>query len=74
MLGTTIKEHRIRKGLTQEQLGDLIGAGQSTIAMYENDYLIPPTQKIMKLSSVLGVPPAKLFKCVIESSLSPVPA
>lgn len=76
MLGQTIQKHRMSKQLTQEQLGSFIGVGQSTIAMYENDHLVPPTKKILRLADVLDVPPRDLFDCIVaqSSELTPVPA
>lgn len=73
MLGTKIKEHRIRKELTQGQLGDLIGVGQSTIAMYESGKITPSWSCLVKLSTALSVP-LHVFIPELESSLLPVPA
>jgi len=76
MLGQKIQKCRLDKRLTQEQLGSFIGVGQSTIAMYENGHLMPPTKKILRLADVLDVPARDLFDCIVaqSSELTPVPA
>ena len=35
-IGKLIKDARIAKGLTQEELGELVGVQKSAIAKYEN--------------------------------------
>lgn len=39
-IGKIIKEARIAKGLTQEQLGDLVGVQKSAIAKYETGRVV----------------------------------
>ena len=36
MIGDRVREHRKRKGLSQEQLGELVGFSQSKISKIEN--------------------------------------
>lgn len=48
-----VKAERSLKGLTQEQLGDLVGADKSTIGRWENGGAIPQ-EKIVKLRSLFG--------------------
>lgn len=55
MLGEKIATHRNSKGLTQAQLGRLIGVGQSTVAMYECDAIRPSWRRLEKLTAVFGV-------------------
>jgi transcriptional regulator with XRE-family HTH domain len=39
-IGKLIKDARLAKGLTQEQLGDLVGVQKSAIAKYENGRVV----------------------------------
>lgn len=49
-----IKALRERAGLTQKQLGELLGLGQSTVAMWETDESKPRADKLPELARVLG--------------------
>ena len=49
-----IKEARKKKGLTQEQLGDLIGAAKTTVAGYEKNRE-PTAAKLGEIADVLEV-------------------
>ena len=53
--GAKIKEVRIRKGLTQKQLGDLCGIADSNIRKYENNKQNPKIETVKKIASALGV-------------------
>ena len=39
-IGTLIKEARLAKGLTQEELGSIVGVQKSAIAKYENGRVV----------------------------------
>ncbi len=54
--GSKIKEIRIKKGLTQKQLGDLCGMADSAIRRYENGKANPKIETLEKISIALGVP------------------
>jgi len=56
MFGTNLKKLRESAGLSQEQLGDLIGVSKSTIGMYEQGKRMPNTNTILKdIASYFGV-------------------
>lgn len=55
-IGKTIKEMRIKKGLTQKELGDKMGVSQAMIGQYENGSRHPKTETVQKFSEALGVP------------------
>lgn len=61
MLGAKIQEHRQGKKLTQLQLGQMIGVGQSTIAMYERGEIAPTARRLPLLAQALGVDVGELF-------------
>ena len=57
MTGQRIKKLRKEKGLTQEQLGNLLGVKKSAIAKYENNRVENlKKETIQKLSEIFEVP------------------
>lgn len=44
---------RKEKGLTQKQLGELIGVGRTTISEYESGKIVPRQDGLVKLAEVL---------------------
>lgn len=61
-LGMKIKQLRQSKGLTQEQLGELIGVKKSAIAKYENNRVENLKRAtIQKLADIFEVPPSFFF-------------
>lgn len=60
--GERIKELRLRSGLTQEELGERIGAIKQTINKYENGTITNiPTDKIEVMASIFGVSAAYIM-------------
>ena len=55
-VGEIIRAARIAKGLTQEELGKLVGVQKSAIAKYENGRVVNIKMgKIVKIAQVLGL-------------------
>lgn len=54
-VGHRIKELRIKRGYTQEELGKRIQKSKSAISSYENDMQIPPLEVIADIAIVLNV-------------------
>lgn len=54
-LGTQIKQHRNRMGLSQEELADKVYVSRQTISNWENDKNYPDIKSLLLLSSVFGV-------------------
>ena len=52
-LGKKIKTARKQKGLSQEQLAELVGYKVGTISKYEQGYRIPDIAMLRKIASVL---------------------
>lgn len=50
MLGRKILELRKEAGLTQEDLGKVVGVGRTTINAYEKDIISPPPEKLVKMA------------------------
>lgn len=61
MIGDRIKDLRTTHGMTQEELGKLIGVGKSTINKYELGKIAIPSAKIESLAKVLKVSPGYLM-------------
>ena len=55
MNGKRLKELRIKKGLSQQKLGDLIGVTKVSICGYENGTRIPTIENLIKLSDALEI-------------------
>lgn len=61
-VGSKIKTARIAKGLTQEELGKLLGVQKSAVAKYENGRVVNIKRSMLKkISDVLGIRPSELI-------------
>lgn len=75
-IGNKIREARLAKGMTQEELGDLIGVQKSAIAKYENGRVVNIKRSTLKkISDILGIRPSELIfeekeKPVIDDGLT----
>lgn len=58
----TIKTLRKAKGLTQKELGSLVGCSESTICMYESGRRSPDYETLMRIANV--------FNCSIDKLLN----
>nr|DAQ32510.1 MAG TPA: Helix-turn-helix XRE-family like protein [Caudoviricetes sp.] len=56
-----IRKYRIEKGLSQRELGELVGMTQQQIAQYENGKRKPKLETLDKLAKALGVKPGQLY-------------
>lgn len=61
-IGRFIAELRKEMGITQEQLGDMIGVTNKTVSRWETGTYLPPADALMRLSA--------LFKVSINELLS----
>lgn len=53
-VGARIHALRLTRGLSQEELADLVGVDQSTISHWESGHHSPDVLQIMRLLEVLG--------------------
>lgn len=61
-IGQKIKEARIAKGLTQEDLGNIVGVQKSAIAKYESGRVVNIKRSMLrKLADALGIRPSELI-------------
>lgn len=58
---TAIKEYRIKKGISQARLAELVDTTQAAVAMWETGARTPRTDKLPRLAEVLGCSVADLF-------------
>lgn len=56
-LGKQIKMLRTEKGLTQAELGEILGKGGSTVRMWELDKSSPDRKALYKICEVFSVTP-----------------
>lgn len=60
-IGTKIKQARIAKGMTQEELGEILGVQKSAVAKYENGRVVNIKRTTLKkIADVLNIPPFEL--------------
>ena len=57
-----IKEAREKAGLTQQDLANELGVGQSTVAMWETQKSLPRTDKLPALAKIIGCTIDELLK------------
>jgi transcriptional regulator with XRE-family HTH domain len=61
-IGEKIKTARQAKGMTQEELGEILGVQKSAIAKYENGRVVNIKRSTLKkISDVLEIPPFELI-------------
>lgn len=60
MVGSYIRKLRKSRGLTQKELGEMVGVGDGTISRWENGQRKPVPENIAKIADALGVRPSDL--------------
>lgn len=55
IIGERIKQARLKKGYTQEQLGNIIGVSKVSVCCYENGSRTPTMAIFLKLSEALDI-------------------
>jgi SOS-response transcriptional repressor LexA len=60
-LGQRIKQLRIERGLTQTELGQLLGVASGNISRYESGTNNPDMKRLQQLADILKVPVSDLF-------------
>ena len=61
-LGSKLKEARIRKNMTQQQVADAVGVKKNTITGYEKNDRQPDVLMLKKLIPVLGISSSELLE------------
>lgn len=66
-----IKEERLKKGLTQEQLADRLGIQKSAVAKYENGRIENIKRStIVRMAAIFGCDPCYLLDLVEKPAVS----
>jgi transcriptional regulator with XRE-family HTH domain len=61
-IGKKIRDARIAKGMTQEELGNLVGVQKSAIAKYETGRVVNIKRStLQKIASALNIRPSELI-------------
>ena len=60
-LGQKIREYRLKRGMTQEELADKLLSKKSTISDYENDKIDMKISLLREIAKVLGTPLSHLL-------------
>lgn len=55
LIGDKLRELRESKGLTQKQLGELLGVSAPEVSSYENDSRRPPYEVLVRYSRIFKV-------------------
>ena len=71
-IGDKIRAARISKGMTQEELGKLLGVQKSAVAKYENGRVVNIKRSTLKkISDILEIRPSELIS--IEEEIKKAP-
>ncbi len=54
-LGSRIQKYRKGRGLSQEQLADLLSVSRQSISKWETDAAVPELEKLLRMSDIFGV-------------------
>ena len=60
--GKMIKQARLCRGLTQQQLARLLNVKQGTVGAWEIGYSFPRPKSMVKLCEILSIPVEELLK------------
>ena len=68
--GNRLREVRKKRGLTQTELGELIGVGKSAICCYEKETRNPTLEAVIEMIHVFGVSADYLLgaDCLVKTS------
>ena len=70
-IGSIIKQARLEKGLTQEEVANYVGVGKSAVAKWENGRVSEiKRSNLQKLSETLGLKPTQLLGDVKEDPIA----
>lgn len=57
LIGERIKQERVKRGLTQAELGDMLGVSKVSICGYETGTRTPTVDTFLRLIEILSVSP-----------------
>lgn len=71
-IGQNIKNARKNKGLSQKQLGELLGVSQAAIGQFENEKSTPKLETLEKIAAALNIPVSELIPFEILTPPDPL--
>lgn len=69
-LGNRIYELRKGKGLSQKELGEMVGVTNKSVSKWENGTAIPKTDTLVKLASIFEISPQELLQGKTENKFT----
>ena len=63
-----IREYRLKAGLSQRQLGVLLGRCRSAVSLWERGLRMPSAARLFQLASELGTAPQALYFDMIRGA------
>ena len=63
-LGEALKDHRTRRGMTQEFVAESLGVSRQAVSKWENGTSDPSTANLLALAKLYGVDAGELLKNV----------
>jgi transcriptional regulator with XRE-family HTH domain len=72
--GDLVRDHREKQGLTQEQLAEALGFGQSMVSQIEAGTKVPKARYLGPLADLLGISVAWLSQAIADDvKATPMP-
>lgn len=69
-LGNRIYELRKGKGLSQKELGEMVGVTNKSVSKWENGTAIPKTDTLVKLANIFEISPQELLQGKTENKVT----
>lgn len=69
-LGNRIYELRKGKGLSQKELGEMVGVTNKSVSKWENATAIPKTDTLVKLANIFEISPQELLQGKTENKVT----
>ena len=61
MLGEKIKAERLRRGLSQQELADMLSVVRQTVSKWEKGLSVPDSEMLVRIAEVLGTSVSELL-------------
>lgn len=61
VIGSTVKELRVKSGLSQQALADMAGIDRKTVNRIENGHFMPSIETLLALGEALGTSSSRLL-------------
>jgi len=65
--GNIFREHRIKKGYTQEEIAEELGISSKYISRVENGVQGVSDETLIKYINILDIEPNKLYSCFLDN-------